>query len=282
MKPLTLCALFYGDHLWLAERCLGSLWDGLPVGCEFIKEFRLALNAVSNETGHYIRKWTRKVWEKYKIPAVLYCTDENAYKYPLMRRMFHSDPVLETEFVMWFDDDSYLETPVAKTWWSAMLAEIEQADMIGQFWLMAIQGNQWEWIKSLLWYNPSAGHPRGVNKVPHFEFCQGAWWVIRKEILRRYNWPAPDLRHNGGDSMLGELFRQQGLRMRRFHGGVRINADKHGKNSGSKRRGYSEKRVGWDYSPSKVYDLSFQEFPMTVECVGEGSRDRHVINLFEG
>ena len=86
--------------------------------------------------------------------------------------------------------------------------------------------------------------------------------------------------------MLGELFRHQGLRLGRFHGGVRINADAQGRHSKAKRRGVSENRVGWNFTGQPL-DTSHQVFDYETELVGgpeetagspQNSDD--IINLF--
>jgi hypothetical protein len=133
---------------------------------------------------------------------------------------------------------------------------------------MPIQGKQWEWIKSQPWYNPSVGMPK---KIRHrgkdtyaFEFCQGAWWVAKTHILLKHDWPLAEIRHNGGDSMLGELCRHQGLRMGRFYGSVHINADKQGRHSKAKRRGHSENRVGWNYAGQPLDATTHHQFEVAI------------------
>ena len=52
------------------------------------------------------------------------------------------------------------------------------------------------------------------------------------------------LKHRGGDVLLGELIRSQGLKLANYKKGVAINADDNGKESASKRRGYDEQPIG--------------------------------------
>jgi len=213
-----------------------------------------------------VQDFARRIWEKHGIQSRIFYAP-NVYKYPIMRRMFYDHEPL-AEATMWFDDDSYFEIPQPTNWWEHLWAHLEKGDMLGQIWLMPIQGNQWEWIQSQPWHRPGLGLPTKKHKgKPCFEFCQGGWWVIRSEVLRRYDWPLAEIRHNGGDSMLGELFRHQGLRMGRFYGGVRINADAQGRHSKASRRGMSEKRVGWNYSGQPL-DTSHQQFEYETELVG--------------
>lgn len=68
--------------------------------------------------------------------------------------------------------------------------------------------------------------------------------MIKTKVLADYGWPHPQLRHRGGDVLLGELIRHQGLKLINFKSGVAINADELGKESASKRRGYDEPPIG--------------------------------------
>lgn len=268
-SSVTLCALFYGDHLKLAHRCLQSIKRALHDGHIFVSDIRLGLNGVSDATAEYINEWSRDVYNDFDLPVTMYVPTENTYKYPTMRRMFFDDRRKLSKYVMWFDDDTYLENPLVPDptgrskyyldWWEAMLSHIKDADMIGQHWLMPFEGSQKKWVVDQPWSNSKIGPPKKKGRKSYMEFCQGSWWVIHSEILVKYDWPVPEIRHNGGDSMLGELLRHNKLRMAIFHGGVRINADENGKHSGSKRRGFSEKKVGWNYKGVPL-DISHQNF----------------------
>lgn len=283
MKPITICALFFNSYTDLARRCLDSICKGLADnGGQFVQELRFGLNVPSLKLAGMVMDWAQRIRDQFGIRCVLFDAPKNKYKYPMMRRMFFQRP-LETEYVMWFDDDSFLVDPLPKRWWATVFAEARSHDMIGQHWLMPVQGNQLEWIKTQPWFNPNVQlrPPKSGKGKPAFEFCQGAWWVIRTSVLQKYDWPIKEIRHNGGDSMLGELFRHQGLRMGRFYGGVRINADEKGRHSKSKRRGHSENRVGWDFKPGQAIDLSFQDFETGVVVIDGGPTLEAPINLFE-
>lgn len=277
MKPITICALTFGDHLDLIQRCLRSVSRALPNEVPIVGEIRIALNACSRCVDDWVSTWAREEYALRGDTALrirIYRTRENQFKYPIMRRMLRQPARVATPYIMWFDDDSYFETPLPGDFWGRLLSEAANSDMLGQRWLMPLQGNQWEWIKTQPWYNPAVGlPPKRVRGVPAFDFCQGAWWVARAEMLWKYGWPLAEIRHNGGDSLLGELMRHQGLRMSRFisgdgskHDGVRINADGQGRHSRARRRGHSEKRVGWDYA-GRPLDISHQRFEMSVETL---------------
>ena len=265
-KRFSIHALFYGDYLDLAQRCLTAFEPTLHEGAAYITDFRLGLNSVAPPTQRFVVHWAQQVWQSWQIPVHIYVTDKNVFKYPLMRRMFRDPEAPLAQFVMWFDDDSFLTGQPG--WWSRVLAAIEGQDMIGQAWFLPIEGNQWNWIQQQPWYNPDAGPPPMQRGRRCFSFCQGAWWVLRSRVVHDYDWPIPSLRHNGGDSLLGELFRHQGLRKGRFDYGVRINADDAGQPSRAARRGHSESVIGKDDRPGATEDLSHHDFELEKILIG--------------
>jgi len=282
MKPLTICALLYGDHFDLAQRCLGSIETAIPGGNRYVAAFRIGLNECCPATLRYVRDVTKRLTSSYAdLRIETYSTETNVCKYPLMRRIFREPEPIKTKYAMWFDDDSYFdETKVDKKWWPAMFEAIKGKAMIGQHWLMPIQGNQWAWIESQPWFNAAVGRPPKMarNKVA-FEFCQGGWWVAESKALLNNDWPLPEIRHNGGDSLLGEMLRHLGLKMGRFYGGVHINADASGRHSKAARRGYTEKHVGWDYA-GKPLSTAHQEFTYKYNVFGADVPSIRIVNLF--
>lgn len=238
----SVCILLYGNYPKLAERCLNSIWASLPEGGNYIQDIRIATNNCSYTTRHFVKTWVGAATPEFKIPIIWYGTSANVFKYPLMRKMILEDEIEPGELVMWFDDDSYLT--YEHGWWERVLQATKGHDMIGQNWSQPVQGRQWDWVITQSWYNPKVGKPRIIRGRRSFEFCQGAWWVIKTSVLRKYDWPTKTVQHCGGDSMLGELFRHQKLKRGKFDLGVRINADDKGKHSGARRRGHSESVVG--------------------------------------
>jgi hypothetical protein len=262
-KLLSICALFYGDHVDLARRCLHSLESNLPTGQPFVRDIRLGLNATSPANTDFVRNWAEDVAIHHKIPVLVYQPERNVWKYPLMRRMFHElRPGYPLgDFVMWFDDDAYLEPRFR---WPVALDAAACHDMIGHLYHWYVQGDQWKWVQRQPWYDRSIGPLPVARGRPVFVFAQGSWWIVRSSVLVRYDWPTLLLRHNGGDALLGELLRQQRLRLGHFVERVRVNANYEGQDSRSPRRGYSEKPLGFDLAESTHRDLGFHRFDMTV------------------
>jgi hypothetical protein len=161
------------------------------------------------------------------------------YKYPMMELLFRSKP-LDTEFVMWFDDDSYITDPNPVEWLKKLedLMRSEDADMAGSIYHIPTMPNQNEWRRlHCSWFNTAKESRRTT-------FATGGWWMIRTKVLMDYGWPHCDLKHRGGDVLLGELIKHQNLKLINFKSGVAINADALGKESASKRRGYDEPPIG--------------------------------------
>jgi len=251
--------LFYGNTPGLVVRCLLSVIH--HADWSLIAEVRLGLNAVS--------EWSRRlIMDEIKsvpVPCTIYQErdNRNVGKYPLMRRMFYDGPPLAADRVMWFDDDSYLNG--GRAWWKTASAVAQQADMVGSVYRLpkGFRGNQPQAIAAQPWYT---GKP--VERPHQPSFCTGGWWIIKTEILKRWDWPHPALFHNGGDSMLGELCRQQGYVVKHWREGVAINADNAGRESKAERRGLSTPWVWTDWRPDKPDDLSHHDF----ECVYNGFR----------
>ena|SRR2546425_732438 len=106
LPKITICVLTYGDYPRLAERVLESIRCRCPRS-----EYRLVVgaNSVGVETLRYIQSLeTKGAIERLIVSPV------NLYKCPMMRRMFAG---IESEFIWWFDDDSYVSEPNALPEW---------------------------------------------------------------------------------------------------------------------------------------------------------------------
>ncbi len=226
----TICVLLYGNHTDLASRCVGSIAaGGVPNGLSL----RIGLNAVHADTKRLVQD---------RCPtAEIYEYNDNRHKYPVMRDMVHGAHRITTPYTMWFDDDSYIESPLS-AWLPLVATAMTDADLIGSPYIMEWRGNQRAYVKAQPWYG---GNDPAVRK--HIKFITGGWWTIRTEVLYRYDYPWASLDHCGGDTMLGELCLQQKLRMRKFRTNVRINADWAGRESASTRRGFAQPPLGTDF-----------------------------------
>lgn len=234
-SKFTIGVLLFDNFPELADRCLRSIANTIRMTD---LNLRVGLNAVNPGIVDWVKSWVPAdcIWEY----------DHNIHKYPLMRQMLHGVKPVDTEYFMWFDDDSYLEgysllDSVKRPYWLQLVEHaMVNSDMIGAIYDMAFAGNQRDWVKAQPWYT-------GREFLPKLRFATGGWWTIRTDLLYRFDYPWKDLDHNGGDALLGELCRQQHLRLNNFRDGVKINADINGRESKAKRRGTSQKPLGWNY-----------------------------------
>lgn len=240
---ITLCALFYGDYPDLARRCLCSIAGATAPEPRFLSDIRLGLNCVTGESRAFIFAWAFQASQLYDLPVTVY-SSEQTLKYPMMRRMFRTPDETST-YVMWFDDDSYLEGK--EDFWDRVRTECETADLLGQPWRRRMSHAQWRWIRTQPWCNREYR-----DKPDNFVFSTGGWWTLRRDMVRTLDWPIPELRHCGGDAMLCEAIRHVRGRMINFSYGVRINADEAGAHSKAQRRGYSEQPIAWDWDGRKL------------------------------
>ncbi len=235
----TCCVLLYGDYPELAQRCLNdSLLAFLALDEAY--ELRIGINEISEATWGVIHEVVARVAGKTTLFGA--ADGGNLCKYPMARKMFYELP-LTTPYVMWFDDDAYIHSGLEiAPWRDKIVTLMQDADVIGAKYRQSFTGRQRDWIQAQPWY---AGKPPRA----YADFIQGSWWTVRTEVLTRFNWPTPDFVHCGGDSMFGELCRQQDLRMRQFKDHLGINADKYGRESESPRRGYRSRPIGFDFRP---------------------------------
>lgn len=194
----SVCALFYGNYPDLAIRLLSSLQH-----TDLVDDFRLGLNEVCAETFEIVNAWAARQANK-GTPVRIFVEPENKNvgKYPLMRNMLGLFPT--SKKIMWFDDDSYLDEEVTAAWWHAVAEKSEQATQIGAIHRIRQRGVQWKMIPLQPWYT---GLP--VSQKHLYTFATGGWWVADASFLLKWDYPFPELYHNGGDSILGELIRQQ-------------------------------------------------------------------------
>jgi len=209
----SVCALFYGDYPDLAKRLL----DSLKVNAH-VQDFRLGLNQVGQRTLDYIHSWALQQHHQQKVYIYSEVNGANIGKYPLMRQMLRDRAVASR--VMWFDDDSYVDPAAGKEWWN-LAHEISRNKLqVGAVHLITQRNKQYEVIQQQPWFTGKA-----INAKHRFQFATGGWWIADSAFLLRWDYPFPALYHNGGDSILGELVRQQGHTVTRFHGGVQCHCE---------------------------------------------------------
>lgn len=231
----TICCLFYGNYPYLAERLLKSLarWAG-----DDSVRFFFGLNNACKKTQDLVHDFML-----LSKGSMNFIGAEPYHKYPMMRRMLGC---VDTEYMMWFDDDSWVLPTAPVTWPQDVLAFMRQysLDMAGAPYKMRLRGNQHLYLNAQPWANKVTW-----TQGQEVRFITGGWWTIKTAILQRHNWPVPELDHNGGDILLGALFAAQMYRIGRYTEHLAINANDTGKCSSAIRRGHSGTSCGADYWP---------------------------------
>lgn len=229
--PITICVLCYGEHPELARRCLDSIIQKCPPEKYLL---RVGLNECCPETVDYVRSLEQV--------DSLYLCKRNINQCPMMARLLCQ---LETEFVWWFDDDSYIKHPGALDYRLKTVREC--SDTVGIWGEVAFHGHTSEfvepeavqlWIQNQSWYS---GHPAPCGQLryePEFylsgdrrwHFCSGGSWFARSVVINKLGWPPASLIKKSNDVLLGEAIRQAGYELFDLGGkGVHSNgADRRG------------------------------------------------------
>jgi hypothetical protein len=205
----SVCAVLYGDHLPLAVKLLESLRVNAHVA-----DIRLGLNSVSSATHQYVHSWALDQMQAQPVFIFEPEDNQNIGKYPLMRQMFHYGEMGDK--IMWFDDDSYVDPVAGIQWWNNAHSVSYQQVQVGAIHVIMQRGRQHEVIARQPWFKGKV-----INARHRYKFITGGWWIGDTAFIKRWDYPFPALYHNGGDSILGELLRQQGAALGQFHNGMK-------------------------------------------------------------
>jgi hypothetical protein len=235
----TVFVLLYGDYPELAVRCLTPLLSAAPN--PFFISLRVGLNDVSKATHDIVMDLLAR--RAGPAETIVYASPINRRKYPMMRKMFYDEahPV-QTNAIMWFDDDTYLDSPVPPTWFhTAYHSFIDGA-------MFAVGGSVYRkvWTDGQRAVIPEQVWAGKMPLEPKARFVTGGWWMARTAFLQAYGYPFVELVHNGGDTLLGELVRQRGRYLLEFRDSLHINADANGQESKAARRGVVDKPLWHD------------------------------------
>jgi hypothetical protein len=221
MPEVTICVLTYGDHLRLARRVVESIGDSCPRSGYVLV---VGANAVSEETRTYLEARRAAGEIDHLIRSQV-----NLNKCPMMRRMFER---VTTEFIWWFDDDSYVTARGALAQWleaartasvsTVMWGEVNRCQRSTDFTdLQDVVG----FVRHARWYRglpPPSWRPGGKGEFNfenrgsgdgRWDFVVGGCWMIRTSAVRALDWPDRRLVKLGDDVFLGEAIRQQGWQL---------------------------------------------------------------------
>jgi hypothetical protein len=260
---ISVNVILYGDYMQLAGRCLGSIRDSLPNSDfrAYVKDVRIGLNDASYSTTLYAVEWANRLLEKTGTRTVIYCCrwgDRPSLKYPVQRLMFHDPVAPQGEHVMWFDDDSYLITE-QEFWWKIRDSFLKNRwDVLGRTYTNPhVNEGQRQWVIAQDWHDPDVKTLTKLSpKTYTCKFTQGAWFVARRELLEKMDWPIPELKHCGGDTMFG-------IATKHYKAQVGdLDCMRYVQQNTSTRRGYTEKDFARDYvgepMPTDHHDFEYK------------------------
>lgn len=240
MIPVDVCVLLYGDHPDLATRVLKSL-DGLfeDENANLI----VAMNEPSARTLEVVNKLFGypEVRPEFAGRITYHERTPQVRKYPIMRQVLRLPEIRKQGIFVWFDDDSYVDTHP-----SLMLRDVrrdvKENTVVGaaDYTYNRLRDFQRDWVKKQWWYTEV---PIPMQRVP---LIPGSWWACHTSLLLKYDWPHPDIVHNGGDILFSLLCAQQNIRMVKSYKQVRINADNAGRNCKQPTRGGSKGPLAGD------------------------------------
>ena len=219
---VTICVLTYGNYANLVRQCV----DSIRQHCKR-SAYRLYVGA--NSPGRETTNYLNGLYDRGDIDR-LFVSTTNINKCPMMRRMFEK---IQTEFIWWFDDDSYIEDPKALPERLEIAAKAKPSSVLWGH--MFFFGNELDFsygtdvvgfVKRAPWYRgkePPSWKPGGKGEF-NFQnwqqgdgrwfFITGGCWLIRTSAVRALDWPDPNLIKRNDDVFLAEAIRQHGWEMK--------------------------------------------------------------------
>ena len=236
----TICILTYGDYLPYFSRCLDSVlrtvpplryelrlgFNAAPQAVQMVRDrFQLEPKPITEvQLGSDLFRTQFRTADG--LTVTMWVSNENLYKEPMARLMYHDIP-LTTDYTVWLDDDSY----VRPGWWEALDSLLcDRIDYIGQPWWVDYLPGQTSMIQAQPWYREIPFDRKDGQEG--IWFMTGGFVVIRSECLRAANFPDTEffwkggtLTQYGGDTLLGEVARQLGWRCASHSDHVLVNVD---------------------------------------------------------
>jgi hypothetical protein len=213
----TAFMLLYGDYPAMHREALTSLVNTTP---RDRVEIRLASNQLCSETSKFIDE----LMEKGDVKRHLAYPD-NRLKYPVMRKLFHDDLPIETNYVLWCDDDTVFDKDPH---WLCRLGQTiighhpANCRMFGPRVTYKFSESQQAWVKQASWYrgklfrDAKKGQPGPNQRCTHF--ISGSFWALATPLIKECDIPDVRIGHNGGDYMIGEAVYQGGYDIKQFSG----------------------------------------------------------------
>ncbi len=216
---VTIGVVCYGDNPHLAERFLSSLYRYTNHASFHL---RIGLNEVSAATRQIVQSFVDRFGN-----VEVYEELRNVFKAPLMRRMFTQHRI-STEWLVWFDDDSYLTRP---DWLQRLAIQIARFPHVAQwgqtYALWSCDERIEAFVKAASWYGECPfllGTGLDGREMWEFRFVTGAFWAAKTAVISALDWPDARLIQAHDDFLFGEALRQNGWEIGLFEYGVKINA----------------------------------------------------------
>jgi hypothetical protein len=260
VRRATICLLTYGDYLDFFRRCLVTVDRHTPhEQIELRLGFNDAPKSLCYALGRLLPSWEMPRPDPLPgggerltfadaggMPVRIWNSPVNLFKEPMCRLLYYDVPVT-TDYVVWLDDDSFVEPG----WWEALLRLLDRSiDYIGQPWWVTYLPGQTEMICHQSWYREVPFDER--NGQAGTWFMTGGFMAVRTECLRQANFPDTDstwkddrLKQYGGDTLLGEIARQLGWTRAAHDKHVKVNVDLEGQHP-APRRGGTGRQFGSD------------------------------------
>jgi hypothetical protein len=235
-KPeVTICVLTYGNYAALAKRVLDSIRQFCPRS-----EYTLVVgaNSVCRETRRYLDAQAAAGDIDHLLVSPV-----NLNQCPMMRRMFAH---VQTPFIWWFDDDSYVTEPGALERWLKAAHQAPESTVewgpIGWCGSTAAFAPELDdavgFVRAADWYRglpPPSWRLGGKGQFNHaglgtgdgtWLFIPGGCWLMRTSVIHALDWPDRRLIKMGNDVFLGEAIRQQGWQIQDIGSpGVAVNTE---------------------------------------------------------
>jgi len=205
---VTICLLTYGDHYDLHRTCLNALLTSTA-------RSQVELRVGGNQLCPASRRYLRLLQDRGDIQH-LNLSDENRYKYPVMRELFR-EPLLTTQWVVWLDDDTLCN--IDDLWLEKLLAVADRefdsgCRWVGPHFLYRMTSAWTAWCQEAAWFK---GVPWRIhNGRPKVDMAVGAIWAAHVPTLLAADVPDARLTHNKGDVTIGCQFWQAGAKLGNF------------------------------------------------------------------
>jgi hypothetical protein len=233
MPDVTICVLTYGEYASLAIRVLDSIRTHCPRS-----QYKLIVgaNSVGKETQAYLNARLAAGDIDHLILSPV-----NLNQCPMMRQMFAK---VETPFIWWFDDDSYITEDGALERWLAPAREAPENTVMWGSVCMCGSPEAFApdlesvvaFVRAADWYRglpPPSWRLGGKGQFSYaglragdgtWLFIPGGCWLMRTSVVHALDWPDRRLIKMGNDVFLGEAIRQQGWKLQDISSpGVAIN-----------------------------------------------------------